>query len=156
MTLKNWLLIVIALALGVVYAVWFTDWFRSGTVTIFHTSRTSLRALRTRPQPGGLVLPNLTFGLDRQLKLTEIRVVQLAAWQTNHSVLPLWHLVTSSNSAPVKSFTYGELIHGLKPAVAGTYAQPLEPQVTYRLIVTAGKIHGEHDFQIADAPATAR
>jgi len=42
-----------------------------------------------------------------QLQLTEIKVVPLAEWQTNHSVLPLWHLVSNPKSAPIRFFPYG-------------------------------------------------
>jgi hypothetical protein len=151
MTSKNWLLLVCATALAVVYAVWFTDWFRPETVEIFHTTRNQ----RARPQFGG-TMPSLMFGLNRQLPLTEIRLVPLAAWQTNHAVLPLWHLVSASNSVPVKTFSYGQSIRGMKPAVNGTHPQLLDPQVTYRLMVTAGKIQGQHDFELGGTPtATA-
>ena len=150
MTKNNWLLIAFLAALAVAYGVWFTNWFHSDTVAIFHTHRE--RGPRMRPQPGGAI-PSLIFGLDRKLKLTEIRVVPLAAWQTNHNVLPLWHLVSDSNSAPMKAFFYGQFIRGMKPAVVGTRSQPLEPQIPYRLIVTAGKTSGQHDFHLEGDPA---
>jgi len=150
MTPKNWLTLAFLAVLAVVYAVWFTNWFRSDTVAICHTMRE--RSQQIRPQPGG-AMPSLMFGLNRQLKLAELRVVPLAAWQTNHNVLPLWHLVSDSNSVPVKVFSYGQFIRGMKPAVIGTRAQPLEPQVTYRLIVTAGRISGQHDFHLGGEPA---
>ena len=49
---------------------------------------------------------------------------------------------------PVKTIFYGQPVQGLKPAVPGTHAQPLTNHVTYRLFVTAGKIKGEHDFEL--------
>jgi len=143
MTKKNWLLIVIAVGLAVAYGVFFTDWFQPQTVRIFHTTR-NLPG-RSAQRAG---LPNLMFGLNRKIKLTEIRVVPLAAYQTNQNTLPLWHLVSDSNSVPLKTFTYGQLIRGLKPAIPGIRAQPLTNNVTYRLLVTAGKIKGEHDFEL--------
>jgi hypothetical protein len=143
MTKKNWCLIGIAGLLTAVYIAFFTDWFRPQTVRIFHTSRN----LRVRnPQNGAL--PGLIFGVNRQLKLTDIRVVPVAALQTNKNTLPLWHLVSDSNSVPVKSFFYGQFVRGLKPAVPGSRPQPLETNVTYRLIVEAGKVRGEHDFEL--------
>ncbi len=57
------------------------------------------------------------FNLEPQSKLTEIKVVPLAAWQTNQGILPVWHLVASSNSVPIKLFFYGQRIRGLKPEV---------------------------------------
>jgi len=148
---KNWLPVVFMTALAVVYAVWFTDWFRPETVEIFHTTRNQ----QAQSRWGGTG-PSLMFGLTRKLKLTEIRVVPLAAWQTNHAILPLWHLVSTSNSVPVKSFSYGQPIHGMSPVVAGAHPQSLEPQVTYRLMVTAGKIQGQHDFELGGTPAGAK
>jgi hypothetical protein len=143
MTKKSWLLILLAVGLAVAYGVFFTDWLQPKSVKIFHTNRNLPMRQGKR---GGL--PNLMFGLNRQFKLTDIRVVPLAAYQTNKNTLPLWHLVSDSNSVPVKSFFYGQLIRGLKPAVPGIRAQPLTNDVTYRLIVTAGSFMGEHDFEL--------
>ncbi len=138
---KTWLLIAGTLVLAAVYLAGFTNWFQPQTVRIFHTSRDLRPAARTG------ALPNLMFGLDRPLRLTEIRIVPLAAYQTNQNTLPLWHLVSDSNSAPVKTFFYGQFIRGLKPAVPGTRPQALTNNVTYHLLLTAGKIHGGHDFE---------
>jgi hypothetical protein len=143
MTKQNLLLIAFTLVLGVVYVRYFTDWFRPQTIQIAHTSRN----LRARNQPAN-VPPPLTFGLNRQFKLTEILVVPLAGWQTNRNVPPVWHLISDSNSATVKVFSYGQGIRGMKPAVAGSRAQPLETNVAYRLLVIAGKAKGQHDFEI--------
>jgi hypothetical protein len=82
------------------------------------------------------------------LKLNEITLVAVDAAGTNQSNLPLWHLVSSSNSVPVKSFFYGQNIRGLRPAVSGSRPQPLATNVTYRLIIQAGKVKGQHDFQL--------
>ena len=143
MAKKNWLLIGVAIVLAVVYLVCFTDWFQPQTVRIFHTNRN----VRIRfAQKNGL--PNLIFGLNRQLRLTEIKVVPLADYQANPKTLPLWHLVSDSNSVPVKTFFYGQSIHGLKPEVSGTRAQVLSNNVTYRIFIIAGKIKGEHDFEL--------
>jgi hypothetical protein len=49
---------------------------------------------------------------------------------------------------PVKSFFYGQFIGGMKPAIKGVRPEPLETNVTYRLFLTAGKIKGEHDFEL--------
>jgi len=144
MAKKTWLLIGVAVVLAAAYVVFFTDWFQPQTVRIFHTNRNNVRSRFAQ----GAGLPNLLFGLNRSLKLTEIKVVPLAVYQTNSNVLPVWHLISDSNSVPLKVFSYGQFIRGLKPAVAGTHAQPLSNSVTYRLLVTAGKIKGEHDFEL--------
>jgi len=132
-----------AIALAAVYLVWFTDWFKPQTVKIFHTSRD----LRPRFQRRG-GMPSLIFGVSRQLRFTELKVVPLAGLATNKNVLPVWHLVSDSNSVPVKSFFYGQFIGGMRPAIKGVRAEPLETNVTYRLFVIAGKIKGEHDFEL--------
>jgi anti-sigma-K factor RskA len=143
MTKKTWILMAVAVVLVAAYAVFFTDWFQPQTVRIFHTSR-NLRPRRAQ----GAGMTSLIFGLNAQFKLTEIKVVPLAAYQTNQNTLPLWHLVSNSNSVPVKMFFYGQSIRGLKPAVPGTRPQPLTNNVAYRLLVSAGKIKGEHDFEL--------
>ena len=146
MTKKNLFLILFAVGLATVYAVWFTGWFTPQTVQIFHTNRNLRLNLRPNLQRGG-ALPSLIFGVNRQLKLTELKVVPLAGFQTNKNVLPLWHLVSDSNSVPVKSFFYGQMIRAMKPAIKGTHPASLEPNTTYRLFVVAGKVKGEHDFE---------
>jgi hypothetical protein len=142
MTKKNLVLILVAIALATVYAVWFTDWFRPATVQIFHTSR------NLHPDARRGALPSLIFGVNYPLRFTELKVVPLAGFETNKDVVPVWHLVSDSNSVPVKAFSYGQFIGGMRPAINGVRAEPLETNVAYRLLVTAGKIKGEHDFEL--------
>jgi hypothetical protein len=147
MTTKSRMLITVALVLAVVYAVFFTDWFKPKTIAISHISRPFLsRAAAAR---AGTV--PVTFGFEREYRLTEIKVVPLAAGQTNQDALPVWHLVSDSKSEPVKFFTYGESLRGMKPALPGTGAEPLQTNVVYRLFVVAGGIKGQHDFQVRPA-----
>jgi len=143
MTKKNLLLSLFVVALAAVYAVFFTDWFKPETVKIFHTNRN----LRPGLQRGG-ALPSLIFGINRQIRFTELKVVPLAEFQTNKNVLPLWHLVSDSNSVPVKSFFYGQYIGGMRPEIKGVRPEPLATNVMYHLILTAGRIKGEHDFEL--------
>jgi hypothetical protein len=143
MTKKNWLLVATAIVLMAVYVVFFTNWFRPQTVGVFHT----VRHVHSRVTRWG-ANPDLMFGIDRRLRLTEIKLLPLKEFESNPKVLPLWHLVSDSNSVPVKSFFYGQFIRGLKPSVPGSHAQPLDTNVTYRLIIRAGKIRGEHDFML--------
>ena len=143
MTKKNLFLVLTAVALAAVYVIYFTDWLKPKTVQIFHASRN----LRPNLQRGG-ALPSLIFGVNRQFKFTELKVVPLAGFQTNKNVLPLWHLVSDSNSVPVKTFFYGQMIRGMKPAIKGTHPASLEPNTTYRLFVVAGNVKGEHDFEM--------
>jgi hypothetical protein len=147
MTKKNWLMIMALVILAGVYAVCFTDWFKPKILHISHTSRPFRPGFGNNARGNQAPAP-ITFGVEPQSRLTEITVVPLAAWQTNQNTLPLWHLVASSNAAPVKMFFYGQRIRGLKPAVPGAHAQPLETNITYRVFVTAGKARGQHDFEI--------
>jgi hypothetical protein len=153
MTRKSRMLIGFALALTVVYAVFFAHWFKPGTITIYHVTRPSGRAMQTRRAGPA---PPITFNLQGDYKLTEIKVVLLAAWQTNQNALPVWHLISDSNSVPVDSFAYGRRIRGMKPAVPGATALPLEPNVAYRLFVAAGKTRGQHDFKVAGGEPDAK
>ena len=141
---KNYFLVIVAIVLAAVYAIYFTDWFQPKTIQIFHTYRN----LHPRNPVRDGTLPALHFGMGRALKLTEIKVVPLAEYQTNQNTLPLWHLVSDSNSVPIESFFYGQFIRGLKPEVAGSRSRSLTNGVVYRLIVTAGKIKGEDDFEL--------
>jgi hypothetical protein len=134
------MLVFFAICLAVVYAVWFSDWFRPKTLAIFHTSRNLRPNIRN-----GI---SLTFAVNHPARFTELKVVPLAAYETNKDVVPLWHLVSDSNSVPVKIFMYGQHIGGMRPAIEGVRAEPLETNVTYRMFVTAGKVKGQHDFEV--------
>lgn len=145
MTQKSWMLVALMLALAVAYAVYFTNWFKPATIKIYDLARPLGAAMqRRRDAPP----PPLTFGLEGSYRLTEIKAVSLAAWQTNHNVLPVWHLISASNSVPVKFFRYGQSIRGMKPAIPGTRPEPLQTNVAYRLFVSAGRAGGWHDFEI--------
>lgn len=145
MTRKNWILIGFALALAIAYGVFFAHWFKPRTIKIYHVTRPTGYAMQTRRD---LSPPPITFGLEDACQLSEIKAVPLAEWQTNHAVQPVWHLVADSDPAPVKTFVYGQRIRGMKPAVPGAQPQPLQPNVVYRLFVTAGRARGQHDFKI--------
>ena len=144
MNKKNFILIAVALALAGVYVVCFTDWFKPKTIHISHTVRPG----RSGNRPGEAAAPLLAFGLGGDYELTEIKVVPLAARQANPLAQPVWHLVSDSKSVPIKYFIYGQGIRGMKPEVPGVRPQPLQPNVAYRLFVTAGKARGRHDFEI--------
>jgi hypothetical protein len=147
MTKKNWLLMIALVGLAGVYIFYFTDWFKPQIIHISHTSRPNRLRLRNNNAARPETTP-VTFDLEPQCRPAEIKVVPLAAWQTNQNVMPVWHLIADSNSVPVKLFAYGQRIRGMKPEVPGARAEPLQPDVTYRLFVTAGKAKGQHDFEV--------
>src|SRR5437879_1321607 len=105
MTRKSSILLCIALGLGALYIFYFTDFFRRQTIQIIPQTRPVSR-------PGAQTYP-VTFSLDGKYRLTEIKVVPLQAYKTNKLAMPLWHLVSSSNSAPTHGFLYGMRIKGM-------------------------------------------
>lgn len=142
---KNIMLIAIALVLAGIYAVFFTDWFQPKVIHISHTPR---------PTRTGAATKSITFGLGDDYSLTEVEVIPLSALQTNKLAQPVWHLVSDEGSDDVNQFSYGDKINGMDPAVAGAQPEPLLSGVTYRIIVTAGRVKGQHDFQLGVPPVS--
>ena len=139
---------VILVVLAAVYVYYFTDWFKPKVIQIFYTCRTNRAVMNQRRRTDTLhpaTVP-VFFGLSFRYRLNELKVYRLTEWQTNHAALPIWHLISSSNSIPIKQFFYGQPIHGMLPAVPGTRAEPLDPDVTYHIVLEAGKAKGEKDF----------
>ena len=161
MNKKNLFLIGLVLVLAGVYVVKFTDWFQTRSIAIVTTSRpTSTRVgarmgARMGGRTGAPAAPSnpLTIGLDDYYELTEIKVVPLAALQTNELAQPVWRLVGDPSSDSINSFIYGQPIEGMVPAVAGLQPEPLESGVIYRIFVTDGKLKGRHDFHLGATPA---
>lgn len=144
MTKKNCLTITILAVLAVVYAIYFTDWFRPKTLSIFHTYRN----LRHGPARLG-AMPSLIFGITgSKVRLTDVRVLAEADAKTNNNPVTVWHIISDSNSIPISTFFYGQFIPGMHPEIKGTRPQDLETNVTYRLIVQAGKYKGDHPFRL--------
>jgi hypothetical protein len=147
MNKKNCFLVFVVLVFASVYVIWFTDWFKTKTI---HITSTNSRVNRVNRSGNSATIP-VIFKFERPYELTELKVVELDAFQTNKLAEPLWHLVSDSGSDDVDHFFYGGNIDGMDPAVEGEQAEPLQPGVTYRLFVTAGKIKGWHDFQAEPA-----
>jgi hypothetical protein len=147
MSKKQLVVLLAALLAFGAYAVFFTDWFASENIRIVHTLRPYTPQKRGRKstfdQPGNTV----SFALDRKCKLTEVKVIPVADIATNKYPHPIWHLVSESNSVPLKGFVYGMSISGMHPAVPGSLADPLEPNVPYRLFVKTRDLNGEHEFK---------
>lgn len=149
MSKKQWFLVAITIVLAVIYVRYFTDWFIPKVISISYTER----ALPSRSRKGP---PTILFGFGGQsYRLSEIEVVPLAAWQTNRTVAPLWHLLANSRSAPVRFFRYGQYLRGMKPALRRERTKPLESNVVYRLFVRAGSVKGHCDFQLGGRPSGA-
>jgi len=142
MSRKNICLIAFVAVLAGVYAVYFTHWFRSPTIHIFHTNR---------PGADRNSGARLAFSLGGSYELNDVEVVPLDDYQKNHSTPALWHLVSHDGSDSTELFYYGQSINGMSPALAGAEAEPLQPGVRYRLLVTAGRLKGQHDFYFGNA-----
>lgn len=143
---------IILIGLAGVYVFYFTGWFKPQIIQITHTSR-AMRVGRHPGQKNNSATMPIAFGFDRAYRFSEIKVVPVAALQTNKDVMPVWHLISDSNSVPAKFFFYGQRIRGMKSNVAGMSPEPLQPGVTYRLLVKSGSAKGQHDFQaVASAP----
>ena len=147
MTKKIWLLIAFAILLGGLSLYLNRDWFAKDNIQISHRSQPSRLALlrRKRAADDSAVEP-VVFFFDRKLKLTCLKVIPLSAIETNKYPHPIWHIVSESNSVPTRDFVYGAPIRGMHAAVPGAIPDPLEPGITYRLVVEAGPFKGQHDF----------
>jgi hypothetical protein len=130
MTKKNWVLIGIVVVLGVLYVIYFTNLFRSNPILIGDMERSG----------------RIEFSFNRSYPLTHLKVVSISALESNKYALPVWELESDSNSVPIRAFAYGHWIAGMKPAVKGTRAEPLEHGTKYRLFVEAGGLKAQHDF----------
>jgi hypothetical protein len=146
MTTKQWMLIILAIMLGAFSLYLNRDSFAKDNIQVYHRSRPARFVM------GGSTadseLESVMFGFDRQLKLTSLKMVPIDALKTNKYAHPVWELVSDSNSVPVKDFTYGMDIGGMRPPIEGLTPEPLEPGVPYRLLVQAGKQKITHDFTL--------
>ena len=123
------------------YLYYNTDLISHSRIQIIKSNRPSFRN-RFAPD----VYPVL-FTLDGEYRLTAVKVVPAAALATNKHPVALWRLVTKSNSPPLKGFYYGQRIPGMVPFQTNAPPKGLQPNVTYRLFIEAGRARGEKDFQ---------
>jgi len=144
-----------AVLLAAVYVRFFTDWFAPKHIEISHTSRSN-PGLRwgARVRAGNANTAVVQFGLDSNYRLTDVKVMSVSELKTNPAALPMWHLVSDSNSIPIKTFPYGVAIGGMKPAVGNEWPRPLDPSATYHIYITAGAKTGDHEF--TTMPRSAR
>jgi hypothetical protein len=147
MTRKLWTTIVLTLALGSISLYLNKDWFAKDNIQITHRSRAARAGLSGRQRPTAMDAVNpILFGFDRKLKLKLIQVIPVRDIETNKYPHPIWHLISDSNSVPIETFVYGQPISGMRLAVQGATADPLEPGTKYRLLVEANAFKGAHDF----------
>lgn len=140
MNKKSWLLIGVVVVLGAVYVIHFSNWFKPKALLIAHNER----------------FGSVNFTLGNPYRLTSIKVVSVSALESNKYALPVWELKSDSNSVPVKLFSYGEHIRGMKPPVSNARPEPLVPGETYRLFVDTGSLKAQHDFTLPTNAAPNR
>lgn len=120
------------------------DWFSTEPIQISHRVSPWMRGGR-RPDPLNLGNP-VVFTFNKFYRFKEIRVVLASELATNKHAHPLWHLASSSNSVFTSTFSYGDRVRGMQPAVKGATPDPLEPGIGYRLIVQTERGEAGHDF----------
>jgi len=150
MTRKHWILLALVVLLGGISLYLNKDWFAKDTIQIYHRSRparaTLFRRKRSDTAAENPAINPITFGFSSRLRLNSIKVIPLSDIETNRFPHPIWHLISDSNSVPTKDFSYGDSIKGMRPAVKEAIPDPLQPGVSYRLLVEAGDFKAKHDF----------
>ena len=143
-------ILLVVLASGGIY--WLAGLFKPAKIQILcdiHPPRMLQRTPRAASAPPQF---DVAFGFDQKCELTDLKVVVLDEWTTNKQAHPLWHMVSSSNAVPTKAVIYGQWIRGMRAAVLGKHAEPLLPNVTYRLLIEAGSHTGDCDFKLPALP----
>jgi hypothetical protein len=141
----------VALVLGLAGLAFYLnmDWFTKRPIQIsYRVSPWMKNAQPGRRRPASDLGTPVVFSLDSYYRLTSVKVVIASEIETNKYAHPLWNLVTASNSIPTASFAYGDRLRGMQPAVKGALPDPLEPGVTYRLLVTTKDNEARHDFTL--------
>lgn len=141
MTRQNLVLMTVALLLGAVYVYFFTDWMRRPRIQMISQLRPY------RPLQGQAAVYPLSIAFDAKYRLSSVKVVKVAEYETNKNCQPVWHLVSATNSAPVRGFLYGKMIPGMHLAKTNYTPQGLEPGANYRMIIESGRAIGELDFK---------
>lgn len=143
----------IALILGLMGVVIYLskDWFAPRDIQVMTTVRLNRASERAQERLGPAIKNqpfSLVFALNQRCELTSVAVVNAAEQATNKYAHPLWQLVAESNSPPVKSFTYGMPIRGMKPPVKGATAGVLVKGVEYKLLLQTRDQKAEHAFTV--------
>jgi hypothetical protein len=139
-------MLLLVLGLGSLSLYLNRDWFAANTIQISHRVSPWLDSRRPGVR-GGQPGPAVAFTLSDYCRLTSVNVVLAADIATNKYAHSIWSLVTESNSIPTASFVYGGFIRGMHSPVNGA-AAPLEPGVTYRLLVKTKDQTAQHDFSL--------
>jgi hypothetical protein len=145
MTRKHWMLVTTAIILLGVSLYLNKDWFAPKPIHFF-VRMLSQRAGNARHLPQYGPVDPVLFGFSEPLLLSSVKVVMSDDAQTNRFPTPIWHLISESNSVPVREFFYGDRLRNMHPAVKTAAPLNLQPGVNYRLLLEGGKFKGEYEF----------
>ncbi len=145
MTNKNISIIALVILLGGLSLYFNRDWFAPQVIQLSHRS-IAPRDWMARGRAVKIPANPVVFIINKNLQLTEVKVVVATDAETNKYPHAIWHLVSDSNSVPTREFIYGAPIRGMKLAIKGAGADLLQPGVDYRLVIAAGSKTLEHDF----------
>ena len=135
------LLFTVGAVLAGVYIYYFTNWLTPLEMKMAVLQRPIPMRAKETPQA-----QKVEFIFNRKYRLTEVKVVPLLNGKYNEFTLPSWHLIAHSNSVPTMGFPFGDSVRGMIPAAPHAKVYPLEPNVAYRVMVSAGKQSQEFDF----------
>jgi hypothetical protein len=158
---RDYILLGIAVVLGGVYVLKFTDWLVSKPIQIEHSARSARNAWgsqgRVKLTGASADMPyNLSFSFHESCRLTSLEVVPADAYKTNKYARRLWSLVSRSGSEPVSGFSYGQMVPGMRPESPSDEVLPLEPGVTYHVIIKSHSRIGEDNFEVPLQAAASR
>jgi hypothetical protein len=122
------------------------DWFEKKPIQISYRVSPWMKDVRKGRSRGPDLGSPVVFSLNAYYKLTGVKVVVAAEVETNKYAHALWELTTQSNSTPIASFSYGERLRGMTTKIKNAQPEPLEPDVTYRLLITTPDKEAHHDF----------
>ena len=150
MTKQAWTLVVLAVVLGALYIFRFTDLGRTRQIQI----NVSSRPFAPNAAPDD-ILP-VMFGLDREWRLTALRVTPLTE-VSNAQPKRVWNLVSKAKtgSEPLLGFVYGHDVAGMQQ-FGGVPPSRLQPGTAYRLEIEAPRARGSVNFTPQAAGGTPR
>jgi len=155
MTRNGIVLIIVAVILAGIYVVEFTDWFGKQTLQIIPQVR-PMRSSNPRRNPGQEPSYPVSFTCNGKYQFTSVKVVVTDDLATNKYPAALWHLISDSNSVPIKYLLYGYPIKGMKPALARAKPEPLQSDVTYTLLLECGNMKASTNFHYPSIGASAK
>src|SRR6185369_7715052 len=119
------------------------DWFKRRPIQITHR----FHAFGGRFDNGGGVAPML-FEFDRPVQITAVKVIPVGETETNQFPHALWSLTGNPKSVVLRGFLYGQDIPGMRRVFKDVSAEALSPEQRYRLVVEAGSLKSQHDFDL--------